>query len=155
VIRPRPIQFSSSENNAQGVDVSSSQEQEMFRASSSKLSRRSHRPSRRRRQFGEHSLAGMMKTSTCALHVTDREGCRQTSSCELHVTDRGGICRGVSSGSEGRTELRRKRDESLDTVLVLLVRRGFGGICRNQATEFMLWGVADSFQSELRFRLWF
>jgi hypothetical protein len=35
-----------------------------------------------------HSLAGMMKTSTCALHVTDTEPCCQISTCVLHVTDR-------------------------------------------------------------------
>jgi hypothetical protein len=37
---------------------------------------------------------------------------------------------------------------------VLLVRRGFDGICRNHATESMLWGVVDSC-SEGRLRLWF
>ena len=28
--------------------------------------------------FGAHFLAGMMKTSTCALHVMDREAIRRT-----------------------------------------------------------------------------
>ena len=103
---------------------------------------------------GAHSLAGMTKTSMCVLHVTDREGFRQTSTCVLHVTDRERVCRGVS---EGRTEPRRKLDESINTVrvLVLLVRRGFGGIWRNHATESMLWGVLDSFQTEGRFGVGF
>ena len=38
--------------------------------------------------LSSHSRAGMVITSTCALHVTDRVGCHQTSTCELHVTDR-------------------------------------------------------------------
>jgi hypothetical protein len=83
----------------------------------------------------------MMKTSTCELHVTDREGCCQTSMCELHDTVRKGLCRGVSSGSKGCTELRRGRDEGINTVLVLLVllvRLGFRGMSRNQATWSML-----------------
>jgi len=86
-----------------------------------------------------------MKTSTCVLHVTDLAGCRRTSMCVLHVTDREGVCRGVSSGSEGRTALRRKIDER-DTVPVLLVRWGFGGIWRNHATGSMLWNDVNSFQ---------
>ena len=43
---------------------------------------------------------------------------------------------------EGRAELRRMRDESLETLVVLLlpiVRRGFGGIWSN--AESMLRGV--------------
>ena len=67
----------------------------------------------------------------------------------LHVTDRDGVCRGVSSRWEGRKELRKKRDDSLETALVplgLLVRWGLGGIWRNHAAESMLWGVVDSFQ---------
>jgi len=89
---------------------------------------------------GVHSLAGMTKTSTCALHETDREGCCHTSTCLLQLTVREGFCWGVSSGLEGRTELHRKRDESLDTVLVLsvLARRGLGGIWRNHDTALML-----------------
>ena len=72
--------------------------------------------------------------------------------CGSHVTDRGGL----ASGPEARKELRRKRDESLHTVLVLLslfVRRGFGGICRNHDTGSMLWGMVDSFEREGRSRL--
>jgi len=95
----------------------------------------------RSQSFGAHSLAGMMNTSTCVLHVTDREGRHQTSTCEPHVTDREGLCGGVSSGSEERMEPRRRRDEGIDTVLVLsvlLVWRGFRGICRNHATVSML-----------------
>jgi len=91
--------------------------------------------------FCAHSRAGMMKTSTCELHDTDREGCCQTSTCELHDTDREGLCRAVSSGSEGRKELRRRRVEGIDTVhalSVMLVRRGFRGMFRNQATRSML-----------------
>ena len=90
--------------------------------------------------FGAHSRAGMTKTSTCELHDTRLDGCRQTSMCELHDTDRG-LCRGVSSGSEGRTELRRRGGDGIITVLalpVLVVRRGFRGMFRNQATRSML-----------------
>ena len=47
----------SSENNAQGVNVSSSKEKEVTSQSQSS---------------GARFLAGMMKTSTCALHETDR-----------------------------------------------------------------------------------
>ena len=93
-----------------------------------------------------HSREGMMKTSTCVLQVTDRERWCQTSTCELHETDREGLCGGVSPGSE-RREPRRRRDESLGTVPVLLVRRGFRGICRNQATGSMLYGVVDTCQT--------
>ena len=84
----------------------------------------------------------MTKTSTCVLQETAREVCRKTSMFLLHVTDREVFCRGWSSGSEGRTQLRRKRDESLDTVLALLALlalRGFGGISRNRDTATMLW----------------
>ena len=52
---------------------------------------------------GARSLAGMMKTSTCVLHVTNRAGCRQTSMRVLHVTDRQLLFRGASSGSPGAT----------------------------------------------------
>jgi hypothetical protein len=67
-----------------------------------------------------------------------------TSTCALHVTDRTGLCRGLSSGPEGRTELRRKRDEILLPMLGLLWLlglvgvRGFGGICRNHDTGSIL-----------------
>ena len=99
-----------------------------------------------RREFeesGDPSLAGMTKTSICALHETDREGCCHTSMCLLQLTVRGSLCRGVSSGPVGRTELCMNRDESIDTVLLLglLVVRGFGGIWRNHATESMLGGT--------------
>jgi hypothetical protein len=85
------------------------------------------------------------------LHVTDREGGRQYSTCVFQLTVREGFCRGVLSGPEGRRELRRKRDESLDNMFVLALlalhaRRGFGGIWRNRATESMLWCVMDSFK---------
>ena len=92
---------------------------------------------------GDPSLAGMTKTSTCALHETDREGCCHTSTCLLQLTVRGSLCRGVSSGPVGWTALRMKRDESTDTVLLLglLAVRGFGGIWRNHATESMLSGT--------------
>ncbi|KAJ1466445.1 hypothetical protein T484DRAFT_1756632, partial [Baffinella frigidus] len=85
----------------------------------------------------ERFLAGMVMTTTCGLQLTDRED----------------LCWGVLSGAEGRTELRRKRDEILDTVLVVLVLvvlvllvaliglRGFGGVRRNHATESMLWAL--------------
>ena len=110
------------------------------------------------RSSGAHSLAGMTKTSICVLHETDREGCRQTSTCVLHVTDREGDCLGGSSGPEGGTELRLKRDESLDKVLalsVLVTRRGLGGIWRNHATESMLWDVVDISERDGRFGLGF
>ena len=92
---------------------------------------------------GARSLAGIMKTSTCVLHVMDREGCRQTSTCGFQLTVRGGFCRFFSSCPDGRTELlfRRKRDKSFDMLVLLLVLlglRGLGGICRNQATTLML-----------------
>jgi len=60
--------------------------------------------------------------------------------------DRDGVCRGVPSGSEGRTELCRKIDESVDTVPVLFMRWGFGGIWRNHATGSMLCNDVNSFQ---------
>ena len=91
-----------------------------------------------------------------SLHETGREGCRQTSTSvvQLQLTVREGLCWGLSSGPEGRTEKRRnrdenfdtgrvllpllKREESLDKVLVLLlellVRRGLGEIWRNHDT---------------------
>jgi len=90
----------------------------------------------------------MTNTSTCELHDTDQGGCRHSSTCVLHDTDRERVLRGVSSGSARRTALRWKMDESLDTVLTRVVSvltrgmwRGFGGICRNQATGSILWGV--------------
>ncbi|KAJ1479730.1 hypothetical protein T484DRAFT_1748987 [Baffinella frigidus] len=93
---------------------------------------------------GAHSLAGMILTSTCVCHVTDRERCRQTSTCGLQLTDREGFCWGLLSGAEGRTELQR-RDDSLDTVRVLLELvqgsldlRGFGGIWGKRNTDSML-----------------
>ena len=110
------------------------------------------------------SLAGIMKTSTRALHETDREGCRQASTwvVQLQLPDREGVCWGVSSGPEGRRGLRRKRDESLDTVLVLLallalfVRRRLDGIWRNQDTlSVMLWGFGGKLQSSTCEDLWF
>ena len=98
-------------------------------------------------------------TSTLALHETDREGCRLTSTrvALLLLLDQDSLCRGVS-GSEGRTEKRRKRDESLelrallkrdaslDKVVVLFAaRRGLGGIWRNHDTvSAMLSGSAES-----------
>jgi hypothetical protein len=48
-----------------------------------------------------------MKTSTCALDETDREGCRQTSTFVFQLTVRAGFCRGVSSDPGGRMEVRR------------------------------------------------
>ena len=84
----------------------------------------------------------MMKTSTCALHETVLAGCRKTSTWVLHLTVREDVCRGVSSGLEPRTELRRKRGEIPETVLVILALLavwGFGGIRRDRATV-MLWG---------------
>ncbi|KAJ1483914.1 hypothetical protein T484DRAFT_1895186 [Baffinella frigidus] len=121
-----------------GVKVSSSQEEEkMLRSSSSKLSRRRHRgawfladddPMRARIEVSERFLAGMVTTSTCVFHVTDREG----------------FCWGVLSCTEGQTELRSKRVESLDTRLVLLVLlallnlRDFGGMWRKNDTGSML-----------------
>ena len=80
----------------------------------------------------------MMKTSTCALHETDLAGCRKTSTWVLQLTVREGVCRGVSFGREPRTELRSKRDESPETVLLaLLAVRGFGGIRRDRATVML------------------
>ena len=98
---------------------------------------------------GRCSRAGMTKTWTCGLHKTDREGCRQVSNCVVlpQLAGRVSLCPGVSSGSDGRTEKRRKRDESLDKVVVLfaeLVWRGLGGILRNQDTvSSMLPGSAE------------
>jgi hypothetical protein len=106
----------------------------------------------RSQSFGARSLLGTSKTSSCELHVTDREGCGKSSTCVLHVTDREGFCQGASSGSEGRTKLRRKREES-GTLLRTGGLRGFSGICRNQATMSMLWGVVDSFKQDGRMRL--
>ena len=104
------------------------------------------------RSHPARSLAGIMKTSTCMLHVTDREGCLQTSTCVPHVTDRQVLNRGASSGSQGRMELRLKIEQSLAearTVLALLVVGGVGGIWREHATWsmlWMLWGMVTSFQ---------
>jgi len=87
-------------------------------------------------------LAGIMKTSTCALHETDL-GCRKTSTLLLQLTVREGVCRGPSSGPEPRTELRRGVDESPDTVrvpLAWIALRAFGEIRRDHAAGFMLWG---------------
>jgi len=70
---------------------------------------------------GQRSLAGMTKTSTCELHVTDREGSCQTSTFVSQLTVREVFCRGLPSGPERRRELRRKREESIDTGLALLV----------------------------------
>jgi len=55
---------------------------------------------------GMRSRAG---TTTSALHETVRGGCRQTSTCVLllRLTVWEGLCRGLSSGPEGRTEKRR------------------------------------------------
>jgi len=110
---------------------------------------------------GRRSRAGMTRTWTCALHETGREGCRQISTFVvlLQLAERVGVCRGVSSGFDGRTEKRRKReeslellaslkrDESLDKVVVLfveIVRRGLGGIWRNHDTALsMLPGSAE------------
>ena len=58
-------------------------------------------------------LAGMTKTSTSVFHETDRGNCRTTSTCVFQLTVREGFCRGISSDLEGRTELGRKRDETL------------------------------------------
>ena len=83
-------------------------------------------------------------TSTSALHETDRVSGRETSMCVSQLTDRGGFCRDLPSGLQGRVELRRTRDESLDTALglpLLLALRGVGEIFRNHATGSMLWGV--------------
>ena len=61
-------------------------------------------------------------------------------------------------------ELRRKREESMDTVLVplrllSLVIRGFFGVCRNRATESMLCVVQESERGSLSLpfvtSLWF
>jgi hypothetical protein len=78
------------------------------------------------------------------LHVTEREGVCQTSTFGSQLTVRGDFCWDLSSDPQRRTELRRKREESMDEVLLLLLllplaRRGFFGICRNHATESMLW----------------
>jgi len=89
------------------------------------------------------SLAGMTKTSTCPLHETDLAGCRKTSTLVLQLTVREGVCRGASSGPQPRMELRRKRDERPETVLVLLALfavQAFGGIWMERAAGFMLWG---------------
>jgi hypothetical protein len=145
----------SSENNAQGVKMTLSIVViKAFEAQSSgarSLTEMTQGGSQEMTQGGSqssgaHSLAGMMKTWTWALHVTHREACRRTSTCGLQLTVREGFCRGLPSGPEGRTELRRKRDEPLDTVLellallALLALQGFGGILRNHDTESMLWG---------------
>jgi len=86
------------------------------------------------------SLAGMMKTSTCVLHETDRLNGRKTSTCDSQSVDRQasweslvdreggswvggsltvrkGFRRGASSGTDGRTELRWNMDESLETAV--------------------------------------
>jgi nucleotidyltransferase/DNA polymerase involved in DNA repair len=136
---------SQSENNAQGVKVSSSKEEEVMSQSQSS---------------GSRFLAGMMKTSTCALHETDREDCRswafgvrsraldlehglrssdarslagmtKTSTCALHETDRASVVK-ISTGGlqlvvresfcrspEGRMQLRFLRDARLHGLLGL------------------------------------
>ena len=71
---------------------------------------------------GAHFLAGMMKTSTCVLHVTDREGGSRNSTCVSQLTVREGLCRGSSSGPDGRPELRMQRDESPDKPWLLCPR---------------------------------
>jgi len=80
-----------------------------------------------------------MKTSTFALHETDRAGCGQTSTFALHVTVRLGFRRGGSSSPEMRRQLRRKRDESLGTVVALLELWGLAGISRHHDAAIMLW----------------
>jgi len=72
------------------------------------------------------------------------------STCVLHVTALECFCRGLSSGPEGRRELRRKRDERRDTVLALLallVRRGVGGLFWNIAPLSMLWGLGETWNT--------
>jgi hypothetical protein len=92
----------------------------------------------------------MMKTSTCALHVTDWEVGRQTSTCGFQLTFLASFWRGLPFGPEGRTELRGKMDESIDPtpllgLLVLLFGlRGSGGIFRNHATGSMLSSLVGS-----------
>ena len=110
-----------------------------------------------RREFewsgGDDGLAGMTKTSTCALHETLRAGWRQTSTCVSQLTDRvdGRLThrdrvwsgfRAVSSGG-GRRELRRETVLVLLAVLsllALLAVRRFGEIWWNDAAESMLCG---------------
>ena len=98
----------------------------------------------------------MTKTSTSVLHDTGRAGFCTISTCVFQLTVREGFCRGVSSGMKGRTELRRKRDENLDTVLAMLLQlvlpglRGFGGIFRIHDTASMLWGVVESCKGRKR-----
>ena len=102
---------------------------------------------------GAHCLAGMIKTSTCALHETDRVSGGKTSMCVSQLTDRGGFCRGWPPGPQGRAELRRSRDERLDTAIgltLLITRRGFGEISRMHATGCMLWGRVGKVQERER-----
>ena len=88
---------------------------------------------------GAPSLPGMTKTSICAFHETDREGCGQVSTFVLHVTDRQGFCRGLSSGPEMIRELLRKRGERLATVVAQLEPWGLADTFRNHDAEIMLW----------------
>ena len=95
---------------------------------------------------GSHFLAGITKTSTCVFHETDRVSGLKGSACVSSLTGLEGFCRGSLSGPERRTELRRKRDESLHAALglpVLRVRRGLAGIWRNHDTGSMLWGLGQ------------
>jgi len=117
-----------------------------------------------RSSLHEMGREGCRQTSTSVvqLQLTVREGSRQasTSVMQLQLTVREGLCRGLSTGAEGRMEKRRnrdenfdagrvllpllKREESLDKVLVLLVellvRRGLGGIWRNHDTASSILG---------------
>ena len=97
---------------------------------------------------GAHSLAGITKTSTSLHHETDRVIGPTTSTCVSQLTDLESFCRGLSSGLEGRTELRRKQDESLDAALGPVLRgwRGLTGIWRNHDTGSMLWGLGQGWE---------
>ena len=65
------------------------------------------------------------------VHETDRVSGGTNSMCVSQLTDRGGVCRGLPPGPQGRAELGRTRDGSLDTALtlpLLLAMRGFGAM---------------------------
>jgi hypothetical protein len=78
----------------------------------------------------------MMRTSTCAFHLTDRVRWKP-STCGLKLTVR--EVEALSLLLE--EELRMKRDESFDKVPALpalLLLWGFGGISSNHETSVML-----------------
>jgi len=106
------------------------------------------------RRGSRGSLAGMVKTSMCVFHETDREMSSRTSTCGFQLMDLEVICRGLSSGPEARRKERWELCERVDPVMIrwtglalvpllLFGLRGLDGIWRHDDRKFMLGGVAD------------